>query len=184
MIDRARQALRSSWPWLLLAGALALWFFAGRGGGTLLPEGEAAPRLEIPWNGGAADEAAFSLEDQRGRVVVLAFWATWCPACRREGPTLSRVHERIAPAGDRVIGVSVDRGSLQDIGRAAERLGMRYPIAQATREDTARFGVELLPTVYVVGPDGRVRASFTGGVGEEQLVEAVEAARDDAVARR
>lgn len=169
-----RRGLRAAWPWLLLAGAIALWVFAGRDGGELVPQGEAAPSLEVPWTG---PEGRFSLEAQRGHVTVLAFWATWCPACRQEGPTLSRVQERIAAEGDTVVGLSVDRGPLEAVARAARGYGMTYPIAKATGQDTDRFGVELLPTIYVVGPDGRVAESFTGAVGEARLMEAIAAAR-------
>ena len=59
----------------------------------------------------------------------------------------------------------------------ARRYGMDYPIALATRADSERFRVALLPTIYVVGPDGRIAASFTGAVGERRIMEAVERAR-------
>jgi thioredoxin-like negative regulator of GroEL len=54
---------------------------------------------------------------------------------------------------------------------------MTYPIALATQADSARFRIELLPTVIVVGPDGRVHETFAGTVSEERLIEAVEDAR-------
>ena len=170
--SRLRRAIRASWPWLLLAGAFALWAFQGPSGETL-QEGVPAPALRVPWSlGGDLD-----LEAERGHVVVLAFWATWCPACRQEGPVLSRVREQLEPRGDRVVGLSVDHGSVAAIGAAARRLGMTYPIAVVDREVADRFNVELLPTVYVIDPRGRITASFTGAVSEERLLAAVSAAR-------
>lgn len=74
------------------------------------------------------------------------------------------------------MGVSVDEGPLEAIARTAQRFEMTYPIARATRDDITRYGVELLPTIYVVGSDGRIAASFVGGVGESRLREAVDAA--------
>lgn len=165
--------MRSVWPWLLLGLAIALWTFWG-GGSSGLPAGEPAPPLRVPWTSG---ESAFDLGAQRGHVTVLAFWATWCPACRSEGPVLSRVQRRIEGHGDTVVGVSIDDAPLGAVARAARGFGMTYPIALATRADTDRFLVELLPTVVVVGPDGRVAASFAGTVGESRLMEAIEEAR-------
>lgn len=165
---RRKSPLRAAWPWLLLAGAVALWTFVGRGG-SLVDAGEAAPPLEVPWTG---SDAPFSLAEARGEPVVLAFWATWCPACRQEGPVLSQVAER----GHRVVGVSVDEAPLASVAEAARGYGMTYPIALGTRADAERFGVTHLPTVYVVGSDGRVAASFTGPVGEGRLLDAIESA--------
>jgi thiol-disulfide isomerase/thioredoxin len=161
------------WPWLLVLGAAALWMFGGRSGSG--PErGEPAPALSVPWT---SSEEPFDLAAQRGQVTVLAFWATWCPACRAEGPTLARLHDRIAPQGDSVVGVSIDDAPLEAIARSARQLGMTYPIAKGTRADTSRFSVELLPTIVVVAPDGRVAETFAGPVGESRLLEAVESAR-------
>jgi thiol-disulfide isomerase/thioredoxin len=162
-----------AWPWLLLAAAIGLWTSWG-GGGSGPAVGELAPALQAPWT--SSDEP-FELAAQRGHVTVLAFWATWCPACRAEGPALARLSERIAPEGDSVIGVSIDDAPLESIASAARGFGMTYPIAKGTRADTARFEVDLLPTIIVVAPDGRVAQSFSGTVGEARLLEAVEAAR-------
>ncbi len=168
----ARTTLSRLWPWLLLGTAIVLWVYWS-GPTSTLPTGQPAPALVVPWT----EDGHFDLAEQRGHVTVIAFWATWCPACRAEGPALSRLAQRIAPAGDRVVGVSVDTGTLDGIASAARQLGMTYPIALATRADVDRFAVQLLPTVVVVGPDGRVASSFAGSVGEQTLIEAVEAAR-------
>ena len=57
---------------------------------------------------------------------------------------------------------------------------MRYTIAKAAPDTVQSYGVELLPTIYVIGPDGRIATSFTGTVGESTLLEAVREARGDA----
>ncbi len=167
-----RRGVRSIWPWLLLGLAVALWAFWGAGGSGL-PEGEVAPSLSVPWTGGER----FDLSERRGHVTVLAFWATWFPACRSEGPVLARVQRRIEARGDTVVGVSIDDAPLSAVAQAARRFGMTYPIALATRADIAPFRVELLPTIVVVDPDGRVAASFAGTVSEHRLVAAIESAR-------
>lgn len=165
--------VRRHWPWLLLIGALALWLTWG-GAGSPLPEGQPAPALAIPWT---ADEDGFDLSEERGHVTVLAFWATWCPACRHEGPALSRVHRRISRQGDRVVGVSVDQAPLGSVANAARHFGMTYPIALADRRDSDRFHVDLLPTIVVIDGQGRVASYIRGTASEDDVLEAVEAAR-------
>ena len=176
---KRRSGWRAALPWFLLAAALGLWTLGGGHGGPTLPPGRAAPELRLPATGGE-----FDLSAHRGRVVVLAFWATWCPACRAEAPALSRLHSEIEASGDIVLGVSVDTEPLEEIERAARGLGMTYPIARAERADLDRFQVQLLPTIYVIDPDGQVVESFTGGVGATRLREAVQSAHDSRLSAR
>ncbi len=172
----ARRTLRAAWPWLLLAVALGLWGIESfqHAGGAELPEGEPAPSVTLTTNDGE-----FDLEAERGHVVVLAFWATWCQACRAEAPVLSRVSDRIRESGDRVVGVSVDTMPIDEVRVAADRLGMRYPIALATPDALRRYQVELLPTIYVIAPDGTVARAITGTASEGTLLEAIEEARGE-----
>ncbi len=167
-----RRGWRAAWPWLLLGLSLVLWTFSGP---TVEPLTADTPAPELALTSTAGE---FDLADQEGRVVVLAFWATWCAACRAEAPVLSRVYQQISGRGDRVLGVSIDRMPLDELGGAARRIGMSYPVANATRADFDRFHVELLPTIYVIGPEGRIRAMFTGPTGEATILRAVEAAGD------
>ena len=177
MMNTARSWMRRGFPWLLLASVLALWTWSGGGAHRAgLADGERAPELTVPWSEGADP---FNLAHQEGRVVALAFWATWCPTCREEGPTLSRVYERLRGQGltDTVVGVSIDGAPLEAIARAARGMGMTYPIARATRHDLERFRVDLLPTLYVVRADGIISSSFVGLASERDILSAMEDAR-------
>src|ERR671915_2460844 len=73
-------------------------------------QGRQAPELELPRLSGAG---VGSLEDYRGQVVVLNFWASWCEPCREESPLLQRWHERLRPRGGLVLGVD----AFDEIGR-------------------------------------------------------------------
>ena len=163
--------VRALAPWILVALG-ALWFFADRGGKSAMPEGELLPPLELT----LASGQPFSLGAERGRPVLLTFWASWCPACRAEAPAIQSAHETLERAGGTAIGLAVDRRSLP----AAERLGMRFPQAVVSQQDLARFGVELLPTTILVDREGRVAASFVGEVRPRTL----EAALSPLVASR
>jgi len=176
--SNATKGLRAAWPWFLLAAALALWTFSGRGGSGL-PRGEEIPPLTV-----MTTDGELTLGEPRSGVTVLAFWATWCPSCRTEGPVLSRVHERIRARGDRVVGLSVDDMPLERIASAARRYGMAYPVARVTRAQSDAYSVELLPTIYVVAADGHVTETFTGAVSERALLDAIDAARDHRVSAR
>ena len=168
-----RGGWRALLPWALVAVAVGLWF-VGRSDGSRLDDGTAAPELVVPWTG---EGEQFSLRSERGHVVVLSFWATWCGACRNEAPVLERVSGQIQDAGDRVVGISVDDAPLGQVASLAQRLGMGFPIGLATREDAERFGVTYLPTIYVIDPQGGIAESFSGPTPERTIIEAVERAR-------
>src|SRR5688500_7316591 len=85
---------------------------------------EPAPELELPRLSGVGTE---SLEDYRGKVVVLNFWASWCEPCREESPLLQRWHERLEKQGATVLGVD----AFDEIGAArafVDRSALTYPM--------------------------------------------------------
>jgi len=103
-----------------------------------------------------------STADWGGKVVLLNFWATWCPACRDEIPQLiglaARYRDRLL-----VIGVSQDDGPPAQVWQFAQAMGINYPIIMASREINANYGgVLALPTTFVVSPEGRVVQKHIG----------------------
>jgi cytochrome c biogenesis protein CcmG, thiol:disulfide interchange protein DsbE len=133
-------------------------------------EREAAPELELPRLSGAGVR---SLEDYRGRVVVLNFWASWCEPCREESPLLQRWHERLEDQGATVLGVD----ALDEIGRArsfVDEYGLTYPMLRdgegSTRES---FGILGFPETFVIDREGRIAAIARGPVDAEFMRERV-----------
>ena len=112
----------------------------------------------------------FALSDYKGKVVVLDFWATWCPPCRKEIPGFIDLFNRYRSRGLAVIGVSMDE-STSDIKRFAKQFKMNYPILLgAGRDDLERaFGSLPLPTAFVIGRDGRICAKHDGLTPKEQF---------------
>jgi peroxiredoxin len=112
----------------------------------------------------------FALSDYKGRVVVLDFWATWCPPCRKEIPGFIELYKRYRSRGLAVIGVSMDE-STSDIKRFAKHFKVNYPILLgAGRDDLERaFGSLPLPTAFVIGRDGRICAKHDGLTPKEQF---------------
>jgi len=108
------------------------------------------------------DGRTISMAEQRGKVVLVNFWATWCGPCREEIPYLVRLAERY-PDHLMVIGVSEDHGSPDAVAAFAGQYGVNYPIVMSTPEIKRAFpGVFALPTSFVVDPEGRMVESHVG----------------------
>lgn len=158
-----RRWFRNITPWVLLA--LGMWWIGSSIEGDLLPRGP-APALTVQLKSGET----FDLSEQRGKVVVLNFWAAWCPPCRAEAPALSRVAAYMEQRDAKLVGLAVDTISLP---RAA-RLGMHYEQALVAQEDIDRFRVTTLPSTFVIDAEGEITRTFVGEVSESELRSAVD----------
>jgi thiol-disulfide isomerase/thioredoxin len=103
-----------------------------------------------------------SIADGKGKVVILNFWATWCPPCREEIPEFVKLQE--AYKGKLlIIGASEDEDGPQKVQQFVQRFGMNYPIVMATKELIDNYGgVPALPTSFLIDPQGRVMQKHTG----------------------
>ena len=112
------------------------------------------------------------LSDHRGEVVLLNFWASWCPPCRAEMPVFVHLHDELAPKGLTVIGASGNGRSEADTVKALMKdLGIDYEIwLWVTAKDMRYYGVGPgLPATLLVDRAGVVRQRFQGVVNEAQL---------------
>jgi peroxiredoxin len=112
----------------------------------------------------------FALADYKGKVVLLDFWATWCPPCRKEIPGFIELYNAYRSRGLAVIGVSMDE-SRGDVKKFAGKYRMNYPILMgAGRNDLEpAFGQLPLPTAFVIGRDGTICATHDGLTPKEQF---------------
>lgn len=160
-----------------LAGAgLYLGLTAGEAGSGAPPEGEgslAIPAATVPFRTLEGDTV--TLEDLRGRVVVLNLWGTWCPPCRREIPHLVELQERIEPRGATVVGLAVDSGTPEEIRAFARQFGMNYPIWRgATQTVVEHYRAVGFPTTLIVDRDGIIRERYLGPQSAEELMAGLE----------
>jgi cytochrome c biogenesis protein CcmG, thiol:disulfide interchange protein DsbE len=149
----------------VLAGAAVFMYLRGRPAGP--PGiGDHAPAFAgLP----GLPSGTISLADYRHRVLVLHFWATWCPPCIEEAPSFERFAEKVKPLGVAVLGVSedTDRKALE---RFVAEQHLTFPIAldpspmQLFPERTVptRYGTFQLPETYILDRDGRVAEKIVG----------------------
>lgn len=154
---------------LLLAAALALCCgpIYGQGlpplthGLTPVDSHPLAPPLRLP----NLDDETMDLGDFRGKVVVVNFWATWCPPCRREMGSLEKLYQATGQRGVEVLAVNIG----EDADTVFAFLGTidPYPnfrmLFDADAASLDAWGVRGLPTTFIVGTDGRVAYRAIGG---------------------
>lgn len=103
------------------------------------------------------------LSDFKGKVVILAFWATWCPPCRAEIPGFIELQSKYADKGFAVIGVSLDQGGAAVVKAFSEKAQINYPVVLGDQATAAAYGgIFSLPTTYLIDRDGKVAGVHVG----------------------
>ena len=103
-----------------------------------------------------------SSQGLKGSVVILDFWATWCPHCKQAMPFLNDLQQRYGKQGLQVIGMSVDELPPQSIKAYAAEKRLEYLVVMAPRRIQEEFGIRALPVLFVVNRDGVVVEQMLG----------------------
>jgi thiol-disulfide isomerase/thioredoxin len=160
--ERKDSRARSRWLGYLLNAAiavgiyLALTAFQSR---NLLATGleQRAPGFELS----TLDAGPVRLTDQRGKTVLLHFWATWCNVCESEIAMLNALHQELEE--DQILlSIVADSESPERIKNLVAEHGIRYPVLLGTSELLSAYRVDSFPTNYVVRPNGSVGAHSIG----------------------
>ncbi len=143
---------------LLLSALAALAGAAGQGL-TALPERPEAPDFVLP----DVEGDIHRLSDYRGKVVIVNFWATWCPPCRKEMPSMQRAWEQLREQG--VAMLAIDVGEDKDAVLAFQvQAPVEFPLLlDEDSSVTTAWPVRGLPTTYVVDTRGRLAYRAVGG---------------------
>jgi cytochrome c biogenesis protein CcmG/thiol:disulfide interchange protein DsbE len=125
------------------------------------PDGSPAPLLDLDGN-------SVRLADLRGRPVWINFWASWCPPCQAETPTVRDMAAAYAPQGLAVVGISVQEATEDDVRAYSAKYGLEYTVAaDLTGELFRRYRVFGLPTQYFLDENGVIRSIVQGPVSPE-----------------
>ncbi|MDX1811403.1 MAG: TlpA disulfide reductase family protein [Gammaproteobacteria bacterium] len=136
-------------------------------------ESQYRPGFELP----DLDGKLRNINEWNGKVVVVNFWATWCPPCKKEMPAFMDLHEKYGPEGLEFVGVALDEpGKVQDF---VDTLGVEYPILvggekaiKASEDYGNRLGA--LPYTAVINREGYIVKTYRGEVSYDSLDSAIQ----------
>jgi peroxiredoxin len=156
------KSLRRRIYFILAILALALWgiivllrkdFQTGPTGGQL------APNFKLS----ALSGGEHSLEEFRGKAVILNFWASWCGPCRQEMPSLEAIYQRYKDRGLVVVGVSVDEEGWGPVREFLQSVPVTFPILlDQEQKVTEKYETFRVPETYFIDPQGKVAAKVVG----------------------
>jgi thiol-disulfide isomerase/thioredoxin len=164
-----------------LGGALALSLYAALVPTSCRPPEQSAPPAALEaakpatalpilstapaWQATTLDGKTVGLEQLKGKIVVVDFWATWCGPCVHEIPGYIKLQKKYAERGLVIVGLSVDENGASAVSTFAAARGMNYPVALATPEISAAFGgIEAIPTTLLIDREGRIRHRKVGAM--------------------
>jgi peroxiredoxin len=124
-----------------------------------------APSLELT----DLDGNPVSLADFRGQVVLVTNWATWCPPCKAEMPTLQEFYDDNAANGFTIIAISAGEPTA-DVSAFVKQYGLTFPVwPDLTQKATIAFRNPGLPSSYMIDRNGIVRLAWTGAITRKTL---------------
>jgi peroxiredoxin len=158
-----------TYVWMMLAAVVVVAGYLVFGRGESQASNAIRPSLPASAMAGMApsftltnlDGKAVSLADFRGKVVVLDFWATWCPPCKREIPDFVDLQKTYGSRGVQIIGIALDEP--EKVRAFARQNGMKYPVLLGSDEIALRYGgIEGIPTTFILDKSGKIVNRFEG----------------------
>jgi peroxiredoxin len=121
-------------------------------------------------NGKAVSSDAF-----KGKVVILDFWATWCPPCKEEIPHLVRLQSKYRGQGLEIVGLALDAGGAKDVRPFAEEHDVNYTMLIGSEDITKAYGnITMIPTTFVIDRNGKIVHRFVGYTAPEVFEQTIE----------
>jgi thiol-disulfide isomerase/thioredoxin len=164
---------------MLAAGLAGSAAWTARNASALGPvsRGDAAPDFALPRVDGKPGTVALS--SLRGQVVVLDFWATWCPPCLEALPMMHALSRDLEAKGVTFVGVDSDgaQTSPAEVTAFLSEHGAPYAVVYDDGTANERYRIRVLPTVVIVGRTGAIERVFIGSASKGTLLAAIEAAR-------
>jgi peroxiredoxin len=115
------------------------------------------------WQLSDVDGKTVKLSEFKGKVVILDFWATWCPPCRAEIPGFVAMQKKYADKGFTMVGLSLDEQGASVVKPFMRQLGMNYPVVIGNQQIASDYGgITAIPTTFVIDRQGNVVAAYQG----------------------
>lgn len=155
----------SCWAGRLLSAGLLLM-------AVLLLAGNSSAAQKMPQfsEKNIIDGAVVKSEDFKGKVLVVNFWATWCPPCRKEIPSLIKLQNKNADKGFSVLGISMDEGGKRLVKKFVSKINLNYPVIIGDAKMARGFGGVIgIPVTFLVDREGNLVKRFDGYVSEKVL---------------
>lgn len=156
------------WPLVFALAAFSLSACKATREGPAPPGGEtgaAAP----PEGFSLINASEFKVENYKGQVLVLDFWATWCGPCKMEIPHLIELQEKYRDQGLTIVGITLDDNPDECVPRYAAEVGMNYANVRGTDAMKGEYGVIGLPTIVIYDRDGNEVMKRLGYIEKDQL---------------
>ena len=132
--------------------------------------GQPAPEFSLPDLQGNKIE----LSSMKGKVLILDFWATWCPPCKEEVPHLVALQSKYRDQGLQIVGLSLDQAGASVVKPFADEHDVNYTMLVADDATAKSYGgVSMIPTTFVVNRSGVVVKRFLGYTTPEAFEEAI-----------
>lgn len=154
--------------WIMIPMILVLFALMSADNACAMREdSQVAPDFTLKDLGGSD----ISLSDYKGKVLVLNFWATWCPPCRAEIPDFIEVYSEYKDKGLEILGISVDQVSPDQVRRFVERNEMNYPVAMATNQLFKDYPPpQAIPTTLIIDREGKIQYKKVGMMSKQELI--------------
>jgi cytochrome c biogenesis protein CcmG/thiol:disulfide interchange protein DsbE len=122
----------------------------------------------------STSDKTIKLSDYKGKIIIVDFWATWCPPCRRGIPDLIEIQKQYGKDVV-VIGISMDTDSKSDVVPFVQQMGINYPVAYATSGVVQSYGgVESIPSSFVIDKNGNIVDTHIGLVPKSDFTSLID----------
>ena len=118
-----------------------------------------------------ASNETVKLQDYRGKVVLLDFWATWCTGCKQEIPWFSEFQARYGPQGFAVVGVSLDEGGWKVLKPFLIEHKIPYQMVLGDESTAKGYGIESMPDTFLIDQQGLIAAAYISGLVNRENIE-------------
>lgn len=135
---------------------------SNKGGGSAAAEKSPAPEVSVV---SISNGSTLKLSELKGKVVLLNFWATWCPPCREEIPSMMKLNTAMAGKPFQMVAVSIDEGGKPAVEAFFKESGMSIPTyLDASGASSKSYGITGVPESFVIDKQGVIVKKVIGGV--------------------